>query len=494
LPPGPARHDPFEGELERTTVMIFSTPAFFAFFVIYFGLHFAVPRQHRLWLIIIGSTVFYAAWKLEYVWIPFVLMAIAYLGGRWIESIKDPTKRWRRTATALVVLLLPLAIFKYADFVYRDVFGPFFGVDHGLLNLSLPLGISFVSFTLMAYLVDIFRGVFPASHRPKTVLAYVLFFPHLIAGPILQPHELIPQLENPRAATLRGFTPALAIFTLGLVKKLIFADQLSPMVTATYAQDATSSSQAALLAIIGFAVQVYCDFSGYTDMAIGLAAMLGIKLPNNFLQPFTAISISDLWQRWHITLVRCLRDYVYMPLSMILARHAATRRLGKWPMFLLAVVVPTNVTFLVSGIWHGAGWNFILFGIFTGLAMTVEFAWRRAAMPELPTFAAWLLTMLAFLISLCFFRAHSPGKAIDMMVAAIAGSWSAAGPFFAQNLFPIFLIVIFAASHRFDDHRLVGLAVSRARPELTWAAIFFCWIVAIAVSQGSSGAFVYFDF
>jgi D-alanyl-lipoteichoic acid acyltransferase DltB (MBOAT superfamily) len=266
------------------------------------------------------------------------------------------------------------------------------------------------------------------------------------------------------------------------------------MVTATYVQDTTSSSLAASLAIIGFAVQVYCDFSGYTDMAIGLAAMLGIRLPQNFRRPYAATSISSLWRRWHMTLMRCLSDYVYLPLSMILARYAVRRRFGKWTMFLLAVVIPLNITFLVSGIWHGAGWNFIAFGIFTGLAMTLEFSWRRASMPKLPKAAAWLLTMLAFLISLCFFRAHSPARAVDMMVASAAGDWSAPGAFLAQNLFAIFLIVVFAATHRFDDHRLVRLAVRRTRPELTWAAIFFCWIIAIAVSQGSSGAFVYFDF
>ncbi len=474
--------------------MIFSTPVFFAFFVIYFGLHFAVPRQHRLWLIIAGSSVFYAWWKVEYLWIPFVLMGIAYFAGRWIDQAKEPDRRWRHTALAIAVLLLPLAIFKYTDFVYRDVFGPFFGIDHGLLNLKLPLGISFVSFTLTAYLVDIYREVFSADHRPKTILAYVLFFPHLIAGPILRPYELIPQLENPRAATLRNFAAPLAIFTVGLIKKLVFADQLSPVVTAAYAQDATGSSLAAWLAIIGFAVQVYCDFSGYTDMAIGLAAMLGIKLPQNFRKPYAATSISDLWRRWHMTLMRCLSDYVYLPLSMMLARYAVRRRFGKWPMFLLAVVIPVNVTFLVSGIWHGAGWNFIAFGIFTGLAMTVEFSWRRASMPKVPKAAAWGLTMLAFLVSLCFFRAHSLARAVDMMVASITGNWSAPEVFVAQNLFAIFLIVVFAATHCFDDHRLVRLAVRRTRPELTWAAIFFCWIIAIAVSQGSSGAFVYFDF
>src|SRR5438045_131596 len=143
-----------------------------------------------------------------------------------------------------------------------------------------------------------------------------------MARPVLRRYDLIPQLEQPRAATLRGFAGPLAIFTLGLVKKLVFADQLAPMVTATYAQDATTSALAALLAIIGFAVQVYCDFSGYTDMAIGLAAMLGTRLPINFSRPFTATSISNLWQRWHMTLTRCLGDYIYLPLSMIIACYA----------------------------------------------------------------------------------------------------------------------------------------------------------------------------
>jgi len=473
--------------------MIFSTPVFFVFFAIYLGLHFVVPRQHRLALIIAGSTIFYAWWKLEYLWIPFVLMAAAYLGGRWIDEA-DPAARSRHTILAIAVLLLPLAIFKYTDFVYRDVFGPFFGVRDGLLNVPLPLGISFISFTLTAYLVDIYREAFSSKHQPKTILAYVLFFPHLIAGPILRPYEPIPQLEAPRVAPERGFAAPLAIFTLGLVKKLVFADQLAPMVTATYAQDVTTSALAASLAIVGFAVQVYCDFSGYTDMAIGLAAMLGIKLPNNFRQPFTATTISNLWQRWHMTLTRCLGDYIYLPLSMILARYAVRHRVGKWPMFLLAVVVPVNITFLVSGIWHGAGWNFIVFGIFTGLAMTVEFSWRRAAMPKLPGIAAWLLTVAAFLISLCFFRARTPEKAVDMMVASVAGSWSGIEPFLAQNIFPIMLIFVFAAFHRLDDHRLVRLAVRRMRPEFVWTAMLFGWIIAITVSQGSSGAFVYFDF
>src|SRR5215218_6586065 len=140
--------------------MIFSTPTFFAFFVVYFGLHFLVPRQHRLVLIIAGSTIFYAWWKLEYLWLPFALMLTAYLGGRWIDDAADPALRWRHTAIAIALLLVPLAVFKYTDFIYRDVIGPFFGIRDGLLNVPLPLGISFISFTLTAYLVDIYLGEF----------------------------------------------------------------------------------------------------------------------------------------------------------------------------------------------------------------------------------------------------------------------------------------------------------------------------------------------
>lgn len=474
--------------------MIFSTPVFFAFFAVYFTLHLAVPLRYRLWLIIAGSTIFYAWWRLEYLWVPFLLMAIAYLGGRWIDRAADPRQRWRHTALALTLLLLPLVIFKYTDFVYRDVIGPLVGVRENLLNVPLPLGISFISFTLTAYLVDIYREAFTANKPPQVVLAHVLFFPHLIAGPILRPYELIPQLEHPRPPLLRRFLLPLSVFTLGLVKKLVFADQLAPMVTAVYAQDATTSALTAWLAIIGFAVQVYCDFSGYTDMAIGLAAMLGVRLPINFRRPFIATTISELWRRWHITLMRCLSDYVYLPISMALARYAVRRRLKKWPMFVLSITVPVNVTFLVSGIWHGAGWNFIVFGVFTGLAMTVEFAWRRARMPKLPAVAGWILTMLAFLVSLCFFRARSPERAIDMMASALSGSVSGLESFLAQNVLYVLLIVVFAAFHRFDDLRLVRVTVRRMRSEFVWAIILFGWVVAITVSQGNSGAFVYFDF
>ena len=181
--------------------VLFSSPPFFLFFALYFAFHLIVPARYRVYLIICGSTIFYAWWRIEYTWLPYALMAIAYGGVLWMERGADRSQRKRRATLAIVVLFVPLLFFKYTNFVYRDVLGPVFGWHGTLLHLPLPLGVSFITFTLTAYVVDIYRRTFRPS--PSTVLAYVLFFPHLIAGPILRPHELIPQLDHPRKALLR---------------------------------------------------------------------------------------------------------------------------------------------------------------------------------------------------------------------------------------------------------------------------------------------------
>src|SRR5579863_9234036 len=207
--------------------MLFSSPIFFVFFAAYFLAHLAIPRRFRVYLIVAGSTIFYAWWKIDYVWLPYLLMSIAYGGALWLDRASSRAARRRRTAATIIMLFLPLLCFKYTNFVYGDVIGPMAGWQGKLLDVPLPLGVSFVTFTLTAYVVDIYRGKFPVRRSAPTVLAYVLFFPHLIAGPILRPVELIPQLEHPPAARPRRLTVPLAIFTLGLVKKLVFADQIA---------------------------------------------------------------------------------------------------------------------------------------------------------------------------------------------------------------------------------------------------------------------------
>ena len=295
--------------------MLFSSQIFFIFFLIYFVAHLLTPKFFRLYLIIIGSSFFYAWWKIEYFWIPYFLMAIAYFGGQWISNQSNQYARKYRLIFIITLLFIPLLTYKYINFIYHDILGVFFYTKDNLFGSSLPLGVSFITFTLTAYLMDIYRKRYPSNKPILVVLAYVLFFPHLIAGPILHPKELIPQLENPRSFVITRTLVPLTIFSIGLFKKLVFADQIANLVVnPIYAQSFSPSGPEALLAIIGFAVQIFCDFSGYTDMAIALALLLGVKLPNNFERPYTATSISQLWSRWHITLTHFLMEYIFTPL------------------------------------------------------------------------------------------------------------------------------------------------------------------------------------
>ncbi len=465
--------------------MLFSSPAFFVFFLVYFCLHLVVPLRHRVYLIIAGSAIFYAWWRIEYAWLPFALMATAYGGVLWMEQAPDAVRRKRRATVAVVILFLPLLVFKYTNFVYRDVLGPIVGWDGRLLDLPLPLGVSFVTFTLTAFIVDIYKRKYREVPGAATVLAYVLFFPHLIAGPILRPHELVPQLEHPARTRLRRVAVPIAIFTLGIVKKLVFADTIAGAVDTVYAQaGGTVSGPSALLAIYGFSVQIYCDFSGYTDMAIGLALLLGVRLPNNFLRPYTATSIIDFWRRWHITLSSWLRDYLYIPLGG--NRHGRAQEMRN-----------VIITMALGGLWHGASWTFVVWGLFHGTGVAVTHALQRAfgAARALPAWLGVLITFHFVTLGWVFFRAPSLRKAFEMLAAAFGGGgWTDASAFVSANLFLVALVLIFAAFHRYDDHRRVRAMVRYLRPEILWPVVLFLWVLAITVSQGNSAKFIYFDF
>ena len=463
--------------------MLFSSPTFFVFFLIYFACHILLPRRYRNYLIIVGSTIFYAWWKVEYVWIPYFLMAIAFLGAAAVSGAKG-SRRFAYTAATIVLLFLPLAIFKYTNFFYAGVFGPLFGWHGRILDAALPLAVSFVTFTLTAYVVDIYRGEFPPHNNVSTVLAYVLFFPHLIAGPILRPHELIPQLERPRPATLRRIAVPLAIFTVGLVKKLVFADQIAEIVDPVFnSGNVVPSAPDALLAIYGFSLQIYCDFSGYTDMAIGIALLLGVRLPTNFLRPYTSASLIEFWRRWHITLSFWLRDYLYIPLG--------GNRGGK-----AREIRNILITMVLGGLWHGANWTFVIWGLLHGIGLSFVHLKNKLFGPalRLPRFVAVLITFHFVTLAWVLFRAPTLSKAGQVLALPVTGSWPDMGSFVEKYAFFLVLIVIFFATHRYDDHRRLRAFVRFARPEIVWPLIGLLWILAITLSQGSSAKFIYFDF
>ncbi len=463
--------------------MLFTSPIFIIFFAIYFCLHLIVPTRYRISLIIVGSAIFYSWWKFEYFWLPFFLMAISYGGVYWaMQTDQSNSRKWRMAAT-ISVLFIPLAIYKYANFIHNELIVPFLENPGKLFDFPLPLGISFVTFTLTAYVVDVCRGKFPFEHRFSSLLAYVLFFPHLIAGPILRPHELIPQINKPRSARQASFTLGFAIFSVGLIKKIIFADQIAESVEAVY-NAASQSTQALdyLLAIYGFSVQIYCDFSGYTDMAIGLAIVLGIRLPNNFERPYASLSIIEFWRRWHITLSSWLRDYLYITMGG--NRHGTLMRMRN-----------LVVTMALGGLWHGANWTFVIWGLAHGFGLAFVQAFRR--LPGAQTIPNWISMVLTFhfvTFNWILFRSTDLTTSKRIFMGPFTGKWDNAAGFFSSNIFPVILVGLFFLLHHFDTHSRVRLAVRKMPKAVSWVMMGMIWLIAATVSAGSSSKFIYFDF
>jgi D-alanyl-lipoteichoic acid acyltransferase DltB (MBOAT superfamily) len=376
---------------------------------------------------------FYAWWRPSQ--LPLLLISIAfnYVIGAWMQRARAAQRPGQVRAVLVVGVLadvLFLGWFKYANFVVDNVnwvTGSHIQLDH----IALPLAISFFTFQKIAYLIDTARG----ETRPVGILDFSLFaafYPQLIAGPIVHFREVMPQLQKPLFGKLiaRNLMVGLVLFSIGLFKKTVIADTFAIYVNPLYEavrQGHELSLISAWAAGVSYTFQLYFDFSGYSDMAIGLGRMLGVKLPLNFHSPLRAASIIDYWRRWHMTLQRFVVAYIFLPLSLRLTRVAASRDLTRWTGFLLGTGLPIFITFVILGLWHGAGWTFVLFGAAHGIYLCVNEAWRvyqadrrrklkRAGRP-LPSPKPWdavachLMTLLAVVYANVMFRAATPGDA-----------------------------------------------------------------------------------
>lgn len=456
--------------------MLFSSPPFFLFFTIFILLRLVVPLRYWLFLLIAGSTVFYAYANLNHIWVPYTLLLLAFLGALWLEREPGKPSRPRRLAVVVALLLLPMAFFKYANAI----------VD--LSNLSLPLGISFMTFTMIAYVVDVHRGHYPVERTVGGLAGLVLFFPTMTTGPILRPHQLLPELKRPRLG-LRAFRVrtafGLAIFSVGLLKKLVFADPMAEAVDAVFAAPGPSTAAQYLLAIYGFALQIYCDFSGYTDMAIGLALMLGWHLPTNFQRPYSSSSILEFWRRWHITLSTWLRDYVYISLG--------GNRLGY-----ARQMANILITMGLCGMWHGANGTFLAWGLMHGAAIAFVRSLQLLGVgPMIARLPRWLLVLTTFhfvTISWILFRAPDLTTAFSVLVGPFTSPLGDLAGFVATHKFQLLLLAVFLVSHPWDSHRQIRRLVTCLPGWAFWPLILFAWALGLAVSAGSSAKFIYFDF
>lgn len=467
--------------------MLFSSPVFFLFFTFYFFCHLIFPLRWQIPLLIIGSSFFYGFWNPVYVILPFCLTLLGWRGAIWIDSADGKQKFWRLVCT-ITLLLLPLLFFKYTNFLINDFLLPlvqFRSVSESekYVDLALPLGISFITFTLISYVVDVYKGLFQIEKQVKWLLGYILFFPQLIAGPILRPSQLLPQLKKNQPRHRRLWITGLTIFTLGLVKKLIFADQISRTIDPIYAAPDMFTSWELWLAVWGFTVQIYCDFSGYTDMAIGLGFLLGVKLPQNFQQPYSAASIGEFWQRWHITLSTWLRDYIYIPLG------GSRNRAGKTFRNLM-------ITMLIGGLWHGASWTFVIWGGLHGFFVSLTHLphWLQAPFRQIPDWIKTGMTVLIVALLWIYFRAENLEVAHSILLSLWSFSAVDFSVFISRYPFPIALLVIFALSHRWDDIGRIRALVKKMPSFFLFPLLFILWLLAITISTGSSADFIYFDF
>lgn len=386
--------------------MLFQSQAFVMVLLpITLALYYATARRPliRQLVLVIASLVFYGWWDARFVPLLIGHCVVAWGG----PKLAQMTGRRGFIDAAIVLQFLSLATFKYTNFLVANAeYALGFALPKA--EILLPIGISFFTFQLVSYLVDVRRGEAPA-YSLWSILLYISFFPHLIAGPIVRHNELLPQFtaDPLRPGIAERFGKGLTLFIIGLVKKVLIADGLANVVDPIFASAApTTSFGTAWTGAIAFSFQLFLDFSAYSEMAIGLALMFGLWLPENFRNPYRATDLRDFWRRWHITLARFLRDYVYIPLGG--NRHGPAR-------YALAALV----TMGACGLWHGAGWTYITWGLLHGLGLIICVAYQ-AIRPPLPWPVGWLITMLFVVVGWVIFRAPTFTAAADLL-SAMAG-------------------------------------------------------------------------
>ncbi|HMM77818.1 MAG TPA: MBOAT family protein [Gammaproteobacteria bacterium] len=459
--------------------MLFSSQAFLLLFLpLALALYhaFADSYRARLWALTLCSFGFYAWWDVRFLPLLVAAITLNWALGRWYLAAGRPRGL---IVVGITCHLALLGFFKYANF-FADALAALIGLEHQRWSIVLPLAISFFTFQQISYLVDLKRGKAPAYDWLQYT-AYIVFFPHLIAGPIVRHNELIGQFDaHPhRPGAMETAARGLVLFTLGLVKKVFFADELAPIADPVFDAALAGAVPATLDAWLGafaYSLQLYFDFSAYSDMAIGLAALFGLRLPLNFDRPYRALSIREFWRRWHMTLSRFFRDYLYIPLGGNRGGFVATCALVMFTMTL-------------CGLWHGAGWTFIAWGALHGLAIVGSRAWGYTRIP-VPALLGWGLTMGFVVIGWVLFRAESFGAAANVL-RGMAGQ-GAGGGVPAEG----WTFVALGALCALLGPTNVDWTDRRLAPRLGIAALaaFALFVVTLRVGQGRGLDFIYFQF
>jgi D-alanyl-lipoteichoic acid acyltransferase DltB (MBOAT superfamily) len=481
--------------------MLFNSLPYFLFFPVVALLFFLLPQRFRWLLLLVASCGFYMYFIPKYILILGFTIIIDYFAGLLIEGAVGA----RRKAFLVLSILANvgvLVVFKYFDFLSQSLssLASFVGWNYSLhtLALILPVGLSFHTFQAMSYTIEVYRGHQPAERHFGIYALYVMFFPQLVAGPIERPQNLLPQFRVRHAFDYARVTSGLRLMAWGLFKKTVVADRLALFVNPVYQQPDRFDGPVLALATVAFAFQIYGDFSGYSDIAIGSARVLGFRLMRNFDRPYQALSVGEFWRRWHISLSTWFRDYLYLPLG---GNRVTTPR---WAMNILLV-------FLVSGLWHGANWTFVIWGALHGGYLLCG-AMTRRYREELPAWShprlgEWMRRAFTFslvCIAWVFFRATSVSEAVTVLGRGVQGWHVLAEPrlLFGQlgGVLTVWLALGFAAVwlmttvERWSARPGALAQYLSGPPWIRWGGYFALVAVVFFLHAVEPSQFIYFQF
>jgi alginate O-acetyltransferase complex protein AlgI len=486
--------------------MFFNSLSYFLFLLIAAGVYWALPRKGGRWWLLSASIIFYGFWKIEFLALIVFSAFVDFYVSLRIHDAKTPIKRKLWLYTSIIINLGLLIYFKYTYFIADNIvhLGRLFGQDWHipLGKIILPLGISFYTFVSLSYTIDIYRRLIDPVRNFGLYLSYVMFWPHMIAGPILRGHELISQLKRGYRFNSGNAIAGIKMIIAGLFLKVVLADQLAPLVDSAFTTKAELLSGIDIWAMaFGFGLQIYFDFAGYSLVAIGSARMLGIRFPDNFNWPYLAVSPRDFWKRWHITLSSWVRDYLYLPLSKSRYRDSSGGGIDiQIQGSHTSACMLTTALFLswfIMGLWHGASWNFALWGVWHAVLIYIyrKIQGRFDGLGEKAgSIIGWLLTLPAIMLAWIPFRAFTLNQSF-VLLSKVLRPASYFHLSFRENYY-LFVFLLFTGM------LLCGLVMKSRHPFLRHTAvrnvaetavlsimIYFVFIFLKPVNQ-----FIYFQF
>ncbi|KIC94316.1 MBOAT family O-acyltransferase [Flavihumibacter solisilvae] len=474
--------------------MLFNSFDFLIFFVVVTSLYFALPHKYRWFLLLVASCYFYMAFVPVYILILGFTIVIDYFAGIWLENATG-RRRKMLLVLSLVANIGVLAVFKYYNFINENIttvlYGAGFENPIPYLSILLPIGLSFHTFQAMSYTIEVYRGHQTAERNFGIYALYVMFYPQLVAGPIERPQNLLHQFYEKHEFDIKRVASGLKLMMWGFFKKLIIADRLSIYVDTVYNHPENCEGITFIVATIFFAFQIYCDFSGYSDIAIGSARVMGFKLMENFRRPYFSQSISEFWKRWHISLSTWFSDYLYR--SMGGNRVSVPR----WYFNLFFV-------FLVSGLWHGANWTYVIWGALNGFYLIFAivrkkmFAGLQTDFIRLPEWLTKTTNILVTFVLICFswifFRARNVDEAFYIIrkIAAFEGPLFITNPNFFFSILGIIMLMGVEFQQEFFKDKISLLNHPRAIVRYATYTLIIILILMMGVFDGSQ--FIYFQF